>query len=53
VANSWNTTLQQTAANVTATSLSYNGALTAGGSTTFGLQANGTSTTPTLTCTAS
>jgi endoglucanase len=53
VANSWNTTLQQSGGAVTAASLGYNGALAVGGSTTFGLQVNGSATTPALTCTAS
>jgi hypothetical protein len=33
--------------------MSYNGALGVGGNTTFGMQVNGSSATPTLTCTAS
>jgi cellulose 1,4-beta-cellobiosidase len=39
---------------VTATNLSYNGALAAGGNTTFGFQAgfSGANTAPTLTCSA-
>ncbi|XHM95761.1 cellulase family glycosylhydrolase [Peterkaempfera sp. SMS 1(5)a] len=53
VANAWNTTLQQSAAVVTAKNAAQNGNLAAKGSTTFGFQANGTAATPTLTCTAS
>jgi endoglucanase len=53
VASSWNTTLTQTGAAVSAHNASYNGALAPGGSTSFGLQGNGSATTPTLTCTTS
>jgi cellulose 1,4-beta-cellobiosidase len=39
---------------VTATNLSYNGAIAPGGNTSFGFQASfsGTNTNPTLTCSA-
>ena len=37
---------------LTATNVSYNGGLSAGGSTTFGFLGSGTATTPTVTCTA-
>lgn len=53
VSNSWNATVTQTGAAVTAKNASHNGAVAAGGSTTFGLQGNGTSAAPTATCTAS
>ncbi|MFC1406550.1 MULTISPECIES: GH12 family glycosyl hydrolase domain-containing protein [Streptacidiphilus] len=51
----WNTALTQTGSAVTATNLSYNGAIPAGGNTTFGVQGtwSGTNGTPTLSCTAS
>ncbi|WP_304941263.1 GH12 family glycosyl hydrolase domain-containing protein [Streptacidiphilus carbonis] len=51
----WNAALTQTGSAVTATNLSYNGAIPAGGNTTFGLQGtwNGSNGTPTLSCTAS
>jgi cellulose 1,4-beta-cellobiosidase len=40
---------------VTAVNLGYNGAIAAGGNTTFGIQASytGSNAAPTLTCTAS
>jgi endo-1,4-beta-xylanase len=53
IANSWNATLTSSGTAVTARSMSYNGVIAAGGNTTFGLQVNGSSATPTLTCTAS
>ncbi|WP_078901670.1 cellulase family glycosylhydrolase [Actinacidiphila yeochonensis] len=51
----WSATITQTGASVKAVNLSYNGALAAQGSTTFGLQGTGTGTltAPALTCTAS
>ncbi|WP_328473877.1 cellulase family glycosylhydrolase [Streptomyces sp. NBC_00448] len=51
----WGADLAQSGSAVTATNLSYNGALPAAGSTTFGLQgtATGAFTVPTLSCTAS
>ncbi|NUQ96776.1 MAG: alpha-galactosidase [Streptomyces sp.] len=48
----WNGTLTTSGSNVTVTNASYNGSLAAGGSTTFGFLANGTPSTPTLTCTS-
>jgi chitodextrinase len=55
IVNSWNATLTSSGSSVTATNLGYNGAIAAGGNTSFGLQANytGTNTAPTLTCTTS
>src|SRR5262249_21326732 len=55
ITNSWNTTLKQSGTGVTANNASYNGAVAAGGSTSFGFQAgySGTNTAPTPTCTAS
>ncbi|WP_457032533.1 cellulase family glycosylhydrolase [Kitasatospora sp. P5_F3] len=52
--SSWNATTQQTAGSVTATNLAYNGTLTPGSSTSFGLQGTwtGANTAPALTCTA-
>jgi hypothetical protein len=49
VTSAWNASVAQTGTAVTATSLSYNGALAAGGSTDFGLQAtnSGTNAVPT------
>jgi cellulase/cellobiase CelA1 len=54
ITNSWNATVTSSGTSVTATNLSYNGALAAGGNTTFGLQASfsGTNTAPTLSCSA-
>jgi cellulose 1,4-beta-cellobiosidase len=51
--NYWNASISQSGSAVTATNLSYNGSIAAGGSTTFGMQLNGSSATPALTCTAS
>jgi poly(hydroxyalkanoate) depolymerase family esterase len=53
IVNYWNAAVTSSGSSVTATNLSYNGAIAAGGNTTFGMQANGASATPTLTCTAS
>jgi cellulose 1,4-beta-cellobiosidase len=53
IVNSWNAAVTSSGASVTATNMSYNGSLAAAGNTTFGLQANGSAVTPTLTCTAS
>ncbi len=50
--NSWNAAITQSGTAVTARNLSYNGAIGAGGNTTFGMQVNGSSATPTLTCSA-
>ncbi len=53
--SAWSATVTQTGSSVTATNLSYDGAVPADGSTTFGLQGSATAafTLPTLTCTAS
>ena len=54
VSQLWNGTLTTSGSALTVTNASWNGALAAGGSTSFGFLANGSSaTTPTLTCTAS
>jgi lysophospholipase L1-like esterase len=52
---SWNTTLTQTGATVTAHNVSYNGSLTAGASTSFGFLASWTTTNaiPAVSCTLS
>jgi chitin-binding protein len=52
VSQSWNATTTTTGNTVTATNVSYNGALAAGGSTTFGFIGAGTAATPTVSCTA-
>jgi endo-1,4-beta-xylanase len=52
IVNYWNAAVTSSGSSVTATNLSYNGAIAAGGNTTFGIQLNGASATPTLTCTA-
>ena len=49
---SWNATASVSGNVLTATNVSYNGALGAGGSTTFGFLASGTPATPTITCSA-
>ncbi|WP_342673762.1 cellulose binding domain-containing protein [Actinospica robiniae] len=49
----WNGTLTTSGSNVTVTNASYNGALTAGSSTTFGFTANGSASSPTVSCSAS
>jgi hypothetical protein len=53
VVSGWNATVTQTGTGVRAASLSYNGSVAPGSSTTFGLQADGTAGAPALTCTAS
>jgi len=55
ITNFWNTALTQSGSSVSATNLSYNGAINAGQSTSFGFQGtySGSNTAPTLTCTAS
>ncbi|MBY8885436.1 glycoside hydrolase family 6 protein [Streptomyces sp. PTM05] len=56
LSNAWSATATQSGADVTATNETYNGAIAAGGDTTFGLQAtySGADTVPpTLICTAS
>lgn len=47
----WNGTLSTSGSAVTVTNASYNGSIAASGSTTFGFLANGTPSTPSLTCT--
>jgi beta-mannanase len=46
----WNGTLSVSGSAVTVKNLSWNGSLAANGTTTFGFLANGTPSTPTLTC---
>jgi chitin-binding protein len=53
IANGWNANVSTSGSAVTATNMSYNGSLAGGANTTFGLQGNGNSVSPTLTCTAS
>jgi hypothetical protein len=53
VVNGWNATVTQTGTAVRATNLSYNGSVAPNGTTTFGLQADGSPGAPALTCTAS
>ena len=48
----WNGTLTTSGSSVTVKNASYNGSLAPSASTTFGFLANGTPTTPTLTCTS-
>jgi len=52
--NTWNATITQSGTAVTATNMSYNNVIAAGGNTTFGFQAtySGTNTTPTVACSA-
>jgi hypothetical protein len=45
IANSWNATVTQTGRQVTAANASYDGAIAAGQSTTFGIVVNGSNTT--------
>jgi cellulose 1,4-beta-cellobiosidase len=52
ITNSWNAAITTSGSSVSAASMSYNGALAAGGNTTFGLQGNGNAVTPTLSCVA-
>lgn len=49
----WNGTLTTSGSAVSVSNASYNGSLQPSASTTFGFLANGTPTTPSLTCTAS
>ncbi|MEV4754945.1 cellulose binding domain-containing protein [Micromonospora sp. NPDC049559] len=52
ITQSWNGTLSQSGATVTARNVSYNGALPAGGSTSFGFLVNGAGAgTPPISCT--
>lgn len=48
----WNGTLTTSGSTATVKNVSYNGALGAGASTTFGFLANGSASTPTLACTS-
>jgi hypothetical protein len=54
IVNSWNAAVTSSGTAVTANNMAYNGAIAAGGNTTFGLQASftGTSTAPTPACSA-
>ena len=52
ITNFWNATITSSGSAVTTKNASYNGALGAGGSTTFGMQLNGSAVTPALSCTA-
>jgi hypothetical protein len=54
IVNGWNATIATSGSAVTAASMGYNGAISAGGNTTFGFQAGfgGTNALPTLTCSA-
>jgi cellulase/cellobiase CelA1 len=54
IASSWNATVSQSGANVTAVNASYNGALPAGGTAAWGMVVNGQNQPPSaLTCAAS
>ena len=55
VTGAWNATVSQPAQEVTATNAAYNGTVAPGASTSFGFQASytGSTTAPTLSCTAS
>ncbi len=48
----WSGVLSSSGPQATVSNASYNGSIPAGGSTTFGFLANGTPSTPTLTCTS-
>lgn len=52
ISSLWNGTLSTSGSSVTVKNASYNGSLAAGASTTFGFTANGSPSTPTLTCTS-
>jgi predicted carbohydrate-binding protein with CBM5 and CBM33 domain len=52
VQQTWNATSTVSGNVLTAANVSYNGNLSAGGSTSFGFLASGTATTPAVTCTA-
>jgi hypothetical protein len=54
IVNSWSAAVTSSGTSVTANNLSYNGAIAAGGNTSFGFQASfsGTITAPTLSCSA-
>jgi chitin-binding protein len=49
----WNGTITKSGSSVSVTNVNWNGSLAAGGSTSFGFIATGTSTTPAVTCTSS
>ncbi|MFC7483943.1 cellulose binding domain-containing protein [Luedemannella flava] len=48
----WSGVLTTSGSTASVANASYNGSLAAAGSTTFGFLANGTATTPSLTCTS-
>ena len=50
ISQAWNGTLSGSSPNYTVTNASYNGALAAGASTTFGFLGTGAAATPTLSC---
>ncbi|WP_194823561.1 lytic polysaccharide monooxygenase [Micromonospora sp. S-DT3-3-22] len=52
VSQAWNATLTSSGSTVTARNVNYNGALAAGGKTTFGFLASGSGASPTPVCTA-
>ncbi|MFC4110841.1 family 43 glycosylhydrolase [Micromonospora zhanjiangensis] len=52
ISQSWNATVTSSGSTVTARNVSYNGSLPAAGSATFGFLANGSPSTPALTCTS-
>jgi hypothetical protein len=52
ITNLWNGSNSGTTGAVTVTNASYNGSLSAGGATSFGFQANGSSTGTTVSCAA-
>lgn len=52
VQQSWSATVLTSGNQIQATNAAYNGALSAGGSTTFGFIAAGTPSTPTIACSA-
>ena len=52
IQQTWSATSTISGNTLTATNVSYNGVLAAGGTTTFGFLGSGTATTPTVTCTA-
>jgi chitin-binding protein len=52
IQQTWSATSTISGNTQTATNVGYNGALNAGGSTTFGFLGSGTASTPTVTCTA-
>ncbi|MEV6302921.1 lytic polysaccharide monooxygenase [Actinoplanes sp. NPDC051861] len=52
IQQAWNATITTSGNTVTATNASYNGSVSAAGSTSFGFLASGAAATPTLSCTA-